>query len=418
MRHRLDADLLFDEHAREQRTHATLRARPVGDVDGIDSRRFEATDVREHTRRIHAARRHDLHRRHELTRRDFRSPLGALGERHRANALRREREAGRRKRGSGRGPGPVTPAVTARLPSPATRQPRIQRPNSLHDRMDVFRRRTAAAADDLGARLHQMMRVRSHVLRTGHVHATPADIARHAGVRLRAQLFARVRDHLLDALENRLRSDRAIEADHVRTPPVERARHVLGRGTIGRPAIDTDRHLRHDGEGRRDGSRGPDRLLDLQQIAECFDDEEIDPPLGQPLHLLAENRERFLRAGRAVRFDAHAEWPNGACDECTVIGRFACDGRRGAIDLSHLCLEPVLRELQPIRAEAVRLEHLRPRLHVRLVDVAHELRCSQAQLIVALVDEHALSIEHRAHRAVEEHDPARVEQILEQRRAR
>ena len=72
-----------------------------------------------------------------------------------------------------------------------------------HHRADVLRRRPAASADDLRARLHEMTRVRRHVLRARHVHAAAADVARHAGVRLRAQLLARRRRrHLLDRLEN------------------------------------------------------------------------------------------------------------------------------------------------------------------------------------------------------------------------
>ena len=88
-----------------------------------------------------------------------------------------------------------------------------------------------------------------------------------------------------------------------------------------------------------------------------------------------------------------------------VTGHVAGDPRRLAIDLPDLQLEPVLRELEAVRAECVRLQHLGTRLRVRSVNVAHQVGCLDVQLIVALVDEHALGVQHRSHGAVE-HDDA------------
>ena len=68
VRDRLDADALLDEQTRHERTHAALRARPVGHVHRIDARDLERGDALEHSRRVDAARRHDLHGRDELVR--------------------------------------------------------------------------------------------------------------------------------------------------------------------------------------------------------------------------------------------------------------------------------------------------------------------------------------------------------------
>ena len=84
---------------------------------------------------------------------------------------------------------------------------------------------------------------------------------------------------------------------------------------------------------------------------------------------------RLLDAGRPVRLEADAERPDGAGDERVVspaASRAICAAR--ALISSTLRLEPVLRELQPVRAEGVRLDDLGAGLHVRAVHVAHEVR--------------------------------------------
>ena len=61
VRHRLDPHPLLDQHARQQRAHPALRARAIGNVDGVDAGNFEPSDVNQHPRRIDTARRNDLH---------------------------------------------------------------------------------------------------------------------------------------------------------------------------------------------------------------------------------------------------------------------------------------------------------------------------------------------------------------------
>ena len=56
-----------------------------------------------------------------------------------------------------------------------------------------------------------------------------------------------------------------------------------------------------------------------------------------------------------------------------------------------------------VRAEGVRLDDLRARLQILLVDRAHQLGLRQVQLVVAAVDEDAAFVEHRPHRSVEQH---------------
>ena len=103
------------------------------------------------------------------------------------------------------------------------------------------------------------------------------------------------------------------------------------------------------------------RLLDLRQVAERLEDEQSTPPSRQPFDLLAEERARLVERRRAVRLDADAERADRARDERALAGRLARELCGRARLSSRTCvLEPVLRELEPVRAEAVRLETSAP----------------------------------------------------------
>ena len=70
-------------------------------------------------------------------------------------------------------------------------------------------------------------------------------------------------------------------------------------------------------------------------------------------------------------------------------------------------------ELDAIGAERVRLDDVRARADVFLVHFGDQIRLRHVQRIEALVDEHALRIQHRPHCAVEEHERFMIEQAIE-----
>ena len=221
-----------------------------------------------------------------------------------------------------------------------------------------------------------MPRVRGHVFGAGHVHASPADVTGHAGVRLRAQLPSRHRGHALDALENDLRTHRAVEPNDVRPPFVQPSRHVFGGRTVRCVVIRPDRHLRDDRHRRVGLSRGADRFLDLVQIAERLEDEKVSASFLERDHLFTEDGASLFLARRTIGLEPDPERPDRSGDEHRVarfVRDLAGDCRCRAIDRVHLRLEPVLRELDAIRAEAVRLQHLRARFDVLAMDVANEI---------------------------------------------
>ena len=123
----------------------------------------------------------------------------------------------------------------------------------------------------------------------------------------------------LDSFEHRRRSDAAVDADDVGAARDQRRRELLGRRAVEADAVLFGRHLRDDRQiaHRADGR---DRRANLVQVAERFEDEEVDLAVEQRLRLLAEHRLRFVDAGLAPRLDAHAE----RSDRAGHVGR----GRR------------------------------------------------------------------------------------------
>jgi hypothetical protein len=152
--------------------------------------------------------------------------------------------------------------------------------------------------------------------------------------------------------------------------------------------------------------------LDLVEVSERLENEDVDAAVAQPRHLLAEDPAGLVGTRRSVWLEANSERANRTRDEDDpVAGRFSRQLGGAPIEIVDLRLEPVLRELDPVRAEAVRLDRFGARLEVRLVNRAHEVGCPRVQFIVALVDEDALAVEHRPHRPVEEDDAVGIEQL-------
>ena len=63
-------------------------------------------------------------------------------------------------------------------------------------------------------------------------------------------------------------------------------------------------------------------------------------------------------------------------------------------------------ELGAVGPEGVRLDDVRAGAQVLLVHFSHQLRRRDIEGVEALVDEHALGVQHRSHGAIADKDPA------------
>ena len=160
---------------------------------------------------------------------------------------------------------------------------------------------------------------------------------------------------------------------------------------------------------------------DLVQVPERLEDEEVDSADEECLRLLPEVALGLVAPHSAPRLDAKAERPYCARD----IGRSACAFARqagaGLVDLTEPIGQPECAQLDSIGSKRVRLEDVRPGLRVGMMHRSHTIRIAQVEGVEGAIDEHALRVEHRPHRAVADED-AVVERFEERhdhvRRAR
>ncbi len=278
---------------------------------------------------------------------------------------------------------------------------------------DVLGRRPAAAADQPHVVLNEATRVRRHVFRRAEIDVAPLDVARLSGVGLGRERARGDGGHPFDGVEHRRRADRAVQPDDGRAARFQIRREALGRRAVQRVAVLLGGHLRDD----RPIGHAPhrvDRGADLVQVAERLEDEQIDAAIGQRLRLLAEIVARLVDAGLAPRFDAHAERSDRAGDVGLLARGLARDLRALRVDLVQPVGQAERSEPDPVRAERVGLDHVGAGAHVFLVYLGDQLRLREVQGVEALVDEDALGVQHRPHRAVaDEH--ALVERLKKRR---
>jgi hypothetical protein len=267
----------------------------------------------------------------------------------------------------------------------------------------VFGRRPATAAHDADVVQHEAPGIRRHVLRGAQIQIAPLDVTRAAGVGLRRELEVRRRGHAFDSLEHRCGTDRAVDADDRRASSLELGSEPLGRGPIQGIAVLFGRHLSDDRPVGHAADR-IDRGADLVEIAERFEDEEIDAPFGERARLLGEGVACLVHARLTPRLDPDPQWADRAGDICAVARRPPGDERPLEVDGVQLIGEAEGRELDAVGAECVGFDDVCPGADVLLVNLAHQRRRAQVERVEALVDEHALGVQHRAHRSIAHED--------------
>ena len=387
LQHGFDPRLLLDEHRERQRAHAGA-ARSVGDVHDVDAANLQRARLLDHLIADEPLRRQQLDDGRKAAGGKRRRELGFLAARDRRRSRRRRiwRVHKDPPRATGCG-GLRRQFADIHLPDRRFHLP------------DVLRRRAAAAADQTHALLREAARIRGEIFRRGQVDVPPLDVARPARVRLRREPRPRHRRHPLDGLEHVRRPDAAVDADHIRAAPLHLRRELLRRRSVEAVAVVLDRHLRDDRQLRDAAHRG-NRGADLVQIAEGLQNEEVDAPFDERLRLLPEVRFGLVGAHLAPRLDAHAEWPHGARHVRLIARGLLRDARAFDIDLAHLVAQTERPQLDAVGAERVGLEHVGAGADVVLMDLRHRVGRHDVQRVEAAVDEHALRVEHRPHRAV------------------
>ena len=104
---------------------------------------------------------------------------------------------------------------------------------------------------------------------------------------------------------------------------------------------------------------------------------------AETVHLSAEECLSLQPSRGSKRLDADTERSHGTQYRDAAISRLFGEPRRLGIDLLGLLGKAVTGELDGIRSKGVRLDDLGTRAYVRLVDLTHQGRMSEVELIVA-----------------------------------
>ena len=295
---------------------------------------------------------------------------------------------------------------------------------AVDDRLDVLRRRPAAAADDRHAvALDELAEdVRELVGRLGEDRLAVRALERQPGVRDAVDGDARVLAEVADRVAHVLGARRAVQADGVDLERLERgqrARDVRAEEHLA--ALREQRHRRLDRHGAADAlerlAGAEDRRLDLEDVLRRLDDEQVGAALEEALRLLGEDLEELTEGdapeGRVGRRGQMAGRADRAGDEALLADRLAGDLGRLAVDLERVVGEAPLVELQPAGLERVRLDDLGARLDHRVVDPLDDVGPVQDQRLVALALQAAVVLggevellQGRSHAAVEDDDTA------------
>ena len=151
---------------------------------------------------------------------------------------------------------------------------------------------------------------------------------------------------------------------------------------------------------------GHHRLAQFVEVAEGFEDQQVDAGFHQRVDLLAEGGAGFGEGGGAERLDAHAERAHGAGDERPPLAASRARRTPARLMSPSFSAMPNAASRGAVGAERVGFQDLGAGLDVLLVDLAHQVGRGEVQLVEAAVDEDAARIQHGAHGAIGHHDAA------------
>ena len=265
MKDRLDAGARNGLGTECEVGHARRCTWSVGDVDDVDSSGDGVAGESEGARWVGSRGRAELDRDRELTAGDSSAEKASFGEGDESWTWCDDRRLGVDRHGSG------------------ARRTACHHPDRAVHRADMIRRRAAAAADQLNARLEHATGEHPEVLRVGHIDRAAVDDARQPGVRLDRDRHA-LADHSSTDVVQLGRPESAVAADDVCTGGNQPVANVLGTETLDE-GIRVEDHLR---DSRQFGSYGAGRLerpFELDDRGEGLEHEQVDAGLDQRLDL-------------------------------------------------------------------------------------------------------------------------------------
>src|SRR5262249_39791569 len=127
------------------------------------------------------------------------------------------------------------------------------------------------------------------------------------------------------------------------------------------------------------------RGLYFIQVEKGFKNEKVHSSVEQGLRLFPKDDSSLFDRSFSPRLDANSEWSKGSTDEDRSVrcdpGRLAGYTSALNVDFTRLFRQTMGHQLGPIAAESVRLEDVRSGFDIIKVDLTHEFRIREIELI-------------------------------------
>ncbi len=280
-----------------------------------------------------------------------------------------------------------------------------------HDRIEVLRRRTTAAAHHRHAEAaHELGERGRHGARLERIDGvTGSRVDRQPRVRNTRDRQRGVLGQVADRLAHVLGTGRAVEADHIHGQCLERRQRAGDVGAEQHPPRRVERDLRlhrHAAAEVDEQSLDPcDRRLHLENVLRRLDQQHIHTTFDQRRRLFvvlpAELLEGDRRQRRIITRREHSRRPHGPCHEARLLpgGEAVAGGprqpRSGNVDVTHLVAEPPLLQASRRALERARLDDVASHGEKGFVDLGDDVRPREDEMVVAPLESRPAEIRCR-----------------------
>src|SRR6266487_803478 len=270
---------------------------------------------------------------------------------------------------------------------------------------NMLRSCPTAPTDDRCPCLAKRKCVLAKVFRLRGIHNAPTDLFGPACIWLYPK--PRVRrcwSHLFEQTQKLSRTARTIDPDHIYACFLEHPRHLYWIVTEQSSIIarECDR-----GDNRQITNlpRGFDCFTDFIQIAERFDDDQVNARLSQRTDLLRKRLMRSLRLDSAIGRNPHSQGTyipgNQYIPERCSNNTFS-EIDASFVDFNELILKSMLCQFESVCSERIGNDQLCACFNIRAVNLCHCRRICKIQFVKAFVESHAAGMEHGPHCAIGE----------------
>src|SRR5438876_4377694 len=134
--------------------------------------------------------------------------------------------------------------------------------------------------------------------------------------------------------------------------------------------------------------------MEFLDVAEGFEDQQVNPAFEQRCDLFAEGVFGFLEGSFSQRFNPDDQGPYRSSDPgIEALCSFLSKPGSGEIDFPDFPSEPMPLEPIAVAAKGVGFNDLRAGLQVFMVNATYKIRLGEIQFVIATIDENALGVQ-------------------------